>query len=159
VASSDAVPGRRGDSSSGADGSSSGSSAEGPPSGESAATPPIPSTVIFPYDRFRELLEQPPGRSRPAGLRNIGNTCFANSLLQPLMATQPLMEYLLSGEHSAGCSKGAGGKDFCLLCDLEALAKQAHSAGSSTAVLEPRQILRCVAGCSRMTLHCLRLAM
>lgn len=117
------------------------------PPADSNTTPPVPRRVIYPYDRFLELLEKPPGRRAPTGLANSGNTCFANSLLQPLLATPPLAAFLLSGEHGSSCTRRAS-KEFCLLCDLEDLTQQAYSAGSGgsgrSAVLNPRQMLRCV---------------
>ncbi|GAB4819385.1 hypothetical protein N2152v2_006431 [Parachlorella kessleri] len=125
----------------GASGGPNGSSS----SAESYAAAPIPTTVIYPYDKFKQLLEEP-WEGRPVGLKNIGNTCFANSLLQALLATQPLSAYLLSGQHGRGCSRGGAsrGGTFCVLCDMEALAQQAHSAGSSScsAAVDTRQLLK-----------------
>ncbi len=42
-------------------------------------------------------------RSIGAGLSNMGNTCFLNSVLQCLAYTPPLVNFLLSGEHKQKC--------------------------------------------------------
>ncbi|CAL5341167.1 unnamed protein product [Camellia sinensis] len=50
-----------------------------------------------------------------AGLENLGNTCFFNSVLQCLTFTEPLVAYLQSGKHQNSC-RTAG---FCALCAIQ----------------------------------------
>uniref|UniRef100_M8BWJ3 Ubiquitin carboxyl-terminal hydrolase 16 n=1 Tax=Aegilops tauschii TaxID=37682 RepID=M8BWJ3_AEGTA len=57
-------------------------------------------SALFPYERFVKLYNFDKVELRPFGLCNLGNSCYANVVLQCLAFTRPLTAYFLEGLHS-----------------------------------------------------------
>ncbi|KAJ1258316.1 hypothetical protein BS78_10G066300 [Paspalum vaginatum] len=76
-----------------------------------------------------------------AGLQNLGNTCYLNSVLQCLTYTEPFAAYLQSGKHKSSCRTSG----FCALCALQNHVKVALQ--STGKIVTPSLIvknLRCI---------------
>ncbi|XP_031392003.1 ubiquitin carboxyl-terminal hydrolase 18-like isoform X2 [Punica granatum] len=81
---------------------------------------------FFPYELFVKLYTWKEVELRPCGLRNCGNSCYANAVLQCLAFTPPLTAYFLQGLHSKMCAK----KGWCFMCEFESLILKAKEGES-----------------------------
>ena len=58
------------------------------------------------------VVEKPSVKRVTYGMRNLGNTCFFNSVMQCMSHTRPLLNYCLSESHRSECKKS----QQCFLC-------------------------------------------
>ncbi|XP_010484359.1 PREDICTED: ubiquitin carboxyl-terminal hydrolase 17-like isoform X1 [Camelina sativa] len=89
--------------------------------------------MSFSYDLFVKLYCDGV-ELQPFGLVNLGNSCYANAVLQCLAFTRPLISYLIRGLHSKTCRK----KSWCFVCEFEYLILKARGGESP---LSPIKIL------------------
>ncbi|KAL2338516.1 hypothetical protein Fmac_012962 [Flemingia macrophylla] len=116
------------------------SSSEPPPSA-SAAPKKHDASEFSEYGLDPELSFGITFRRIGAGLRNLGNTCFLNSVIQCLTYTEPLAAYLQSGKHKTSCHVAG----FCALCAIQNHVSRALQ--STGRILSPEDLvgnLRCI---------------
>ncbi|KAH0619986.1 hypothetical protein JD844_014469 [Phrynosoma platyrhinos] len=73
----------------------------------------FPSKGVLPLEPSEKPMDESRDETNPqyqglTGLRNLGNTCYMNAVIQCLCSVSPLVEYFLSGKYTASLDKEKG---------------------------------------------------
>jgi ubiquitin carboxyl-terminal hydrolase 36/42 len=62
-----------------------------------------PSRYVVSPKRVEQMMQFEEKRPLGAGLKNVGNSCYLNSVLQCVIYTPAMLTYLLTCDHAKGC--------------------------------------------------------
>lgn len=89
---------------------------------------PKPAFVLVPRARIAAMLAWEKVAPIGAGLRNLGNSCYLNSVMQCLAYTPPLYNYVATQEHLKQCNA----QTFCPLCAFCRVVAEMHRSPGHT---------------------------
>lgn len=107
---------------------------------------PQADELVDSYLLMQMCFQQTPAipNEQPPGMINTGVICYANAVLQCMLATPGLNVYLTSNAHSLTCCMAPR---WCLMCELSTLSQTAQLLkGKPGALLDHRGIIRNLQG-------------
>ncbi len=100
------------------------SAAAGSAGGNQATDDDVPQQQwLWPVSRITSTMRWPAPSPIGAGLQNLGNTCFANSIIQLLLYIPPLASALKLNSYTRASAAASDGK-FCALAEVEKIARR-----------------------------------